>query len=227
MQQAVCSVPPLVIPALVQGANKTLIFCHGRGDTAYGWFDTFNKSSRLPNVKYILPTAANRPYSFHGGEPCTAWYDVHNNKGKRLEDNDTIESARQYLYSLIAEEQKLGTKPENILLGGFSQGGCLSLYATLSAPLKIGGCVAMSAYLPQKHLFPQICIENKETPIWLATGDRDDIITLETVKESVDVINKVNSELNFTIIRGLGHTVTNQVCLNIIYLVNFGVLGNG
>uniref|UniRef100_A0A0K0F5N9 palmitoyl-protein hydrolase n=1 Tax=Strongyloides venezuelensis TaxID=75913 RepID=A0A0K0F5N9_STRVS len=207
--RSVSSIPPLIIPAL-KNHTATVIFLHGRGDTAYGWVDSLKNELRLPHVKYILPTAVRRPYSFYGGEPMTAWYDVHNNNGKRMEDDASVEEGRQYIYQLIEEETKIGIPHSRIVLGGFSMGGCLSLYSTLSAPFKLGGAITMSCYLIQKHLFPSICTSNNETPIWLGTGDQDMVIDLPLVKESVDVINKCNNELTFQIYRGLDHSVTRQ-----------------
>uniref|UniRef100_A0A0N5A1Y7 palmitoyl-protein hydrolase n=1 Tax=Parastrongyloides trichosuri TaxID=131310 RepID=A0A0N5A1Y7_PARTI len=205
----ICSISPIVIPAISRH-TATVIFLHGRGDTAYGWVDSLKNELRLPHVKYVLPTAARRPYSFYGGEPMTAWYDVHNNNGKRMEDDASVEEARKYIYQLVEDERKAGIPYNRIVLGGFSMGGCLSLYATLSAPFKLAGAITMSCYLLQKHLFPGICSTNNETPIWLGTGDIDNVINLPLVLESVDVINKCNNELSFQIYKGLEHSVTNQ-----------------
>ncbi|CEF65367.1 Phospholipase/carboxylesterase/thioesterase domain-containing protein [Strongyloides ratti] len=207
--KAVTSIPPLIIPALTHH-TATVIFLHGRGDTAYGWIDSLKNEVRLPHVKYILPTAIRRPYSFYGGELMTAWYDVHNNSGKRMEDDVSVEEGRQYIYQLIEEERKIGIPYNRIVLGGFSMGGCLSLYTTLSAPFKLAGAITMSCYLLQKHLFPKICTHNNETPIWLGTGDHDKIIDISLVKESIDIINKCNNELIFQIYKGLDHSVTRQ-----------------
>ena len=50
--------------------------------------------------------------------------------------------------SLIAEEIKSGIPSSRILVGGFSQGGALSLYSSLHTDHKLAGVVALSCWAP-------------------------------------------------------------------------------
>ena len=51
------------------------------------------------------------------------------------------------IHSIIQEQLGLGVKPERIILGGFSQGGALALYASLTCPVKLGGSFLLSSWL--------------------------------------------------------------------------------
>ena len=51
------------------------------------------------------------------------------------------------VHSLVEEQVMLGVKPEKIILGGFSQGGALALYASLTCPVRIGGTFLLSAWM--------------------------------------------------------------------------------
>lgn len=45
-----------------------------------------------------------------------------------------IEAAVQYVHSLVDAEVAAGTPAERIIIGGFSQGGCLALAAAFKYP---------------------------------------------------------------------------------------------
>ena len=51
------------------------------------------------------------------------------------------------VHSIVEEQMKLAVKPERIILGGFSQGGALALYASLTCPVRIGGTFLLSAWM--------------------------------------------------------------------------------
>ena len=53
---------------------------------------------------------------------------------------------------LIAKEISDGIPAENIVIGGFSQGGAVALYTAFATDVKIGGVLALSTWLPlNKH----------------------------------------------------------------------------
>lgn len=52
------------------------------------------------------------------------------------------------LRQLIADEIKQGIPSERIVLGGFSQGGAMTLLTSLTSETKFGGLVVLSAWLP-------------------------------------------------------------------------------
>ena len=51
------------------------------------------------------------------------------------------------IHSMVEKQMMLGVKPENIVVGGFSQGGALALYASLTCLVRIGGTFILSAWL--------------------------------------------------------------------------------
>jgi hypothetical protein len=54
--------------------SATVILMHGLGDSADGLSDLGESWSRqLPHVKFILPTAENRPVTLNGGMKMNAW----------------------------------------------------------------------------------------------------------------------------------------------------------
>ena len=63
------------------------------------------------------------------------------------EDEAGITRSQAYVHSLIAKEIEKGIPSERIVLGGFSQGGAMSLMSGVTAPTRLGGIFGLSCYL--------------------------------------------------------------------------------
>lgn len=66
MAQTEHSAPLFVEPSKPHTASVILI--HGLGDSAYGWIDVAEQFSQsLPHVRFVLPTATEKPVTLNGG----------------------------------------------------------------------------------------------------------------------------------------------------------------
>uniref|UniRef100_A0A914CR88 palmitoyl-protein hydrolase n=1 Tax=Acrobeloides nanus TaxID=290746 RepID=A0A914CR88_9BILA len=206
---SVSTVPPLIIRPISKH-TATVIFLHGLGDTGFGWKDEMEGTLRFPHIKYVLPHAAMRPFSFYNGTKMTAWFDRYSMGWDCKEDNYGIEQARNYIYNLIDQEVNAGIPSHRILLGGFSMGGALALYSGLTCPRKLSGILALSCFIMQKDQFPMACTANRNTALFYGTGDRDDIVPLEMVQKSADFIQNFHEDTRLTVYKGLEHAVSFQ-----------------
>jgi lysophospholipase-1 len=57
---------------------------------------------------------------------------------------------------LIAKEVESGVKPERIFLGGFSQGGAMTLLVGLTKEYKLAGLSILSGWLPLRKKFKSV-----------------------------------------------------------------------
>ncbi len=77
------------------------------------------------------------------------------------------------------------------MLAGFSQGGAIALHTALRYPQKLGAVLALSTYLPLKStLATEAHPANAATPIFMAHGIFDDVISLEMCKISLNLLQK-------------------------------------
>lgn len=77
---------------------------------------------------------------------------------------------------MINNEIKSGVPADRIILGGFSQGGALALYAALTFPEKLAGVLGLSCWLPLFQTFPASKVCPDSVPILLLHGDSDPIV---------------------------------------------------
>lgn len=63
------------------------------------------------------------------------------------EDEPGIIKSQAYFHSIIAKEIEKGIPSERIVLGGFSQGGAMSILSGVTCPTRLGGIFGLSCYL--------------------------------------------------------------------------------
>ncbi|XP_048696631.1 acyl-protein thioesterase 1 isoform X2 [Caretta caretta] len=184
------------LPAIVPAARKAtaaVIFLHGLGDTGHGWAEAF-AGIRSPHVKYICPHA----------------FDIIGLSPDAQEDEAGIKQAAEHVKVLIDQEVKNGIPSNRIILGGFSQGGALSLYTALTTHQKLAGVIALSCWLPLRTSFSQGAISgiNKDIPILQCHGDCDPLVPLMfgslTFEKLKSLINPV--DITFKTYSGMMHS---------------------
>ena len=177
-------------------ADKALILIHGRGADAR---DILGLASQLNVSEYALlaPEATNNswyPYSFLA-EP---------------EQNEPwLSSALDLLKEIVDEVTKHGISTENIYLLGFSQGACLAVEFAARHAQKMGGIVALTGGLIGDKIYQENYTGDfNETPIFLSTGNPDPHVPVERVKESANILEKMNAQVHLKVYEGRPHTVS-------------------
>jgi predicted esterase len=208
--------PPLLFPP-AKKHTATVIFVHGLGDTGYGWADAvenWRRRSKLDEVKFILPHAPQIPITCNGGMRMPGWFDIFALGGRpddlrKNQDEKGIEVTRDYLRDLVKAEMDGGIPAERIVLGGFSQGGAMSLLTGLTSNVKLGGIVGLSSWLPLDHKLPDYLKEydlNRETPILMCHGDSDPVVPTAFGKSSSEALKEQGFKVTFTVYPGMAHS---------------------
>jgi len=122
------------------------------------------------------------------------------------EDEAGIKAAAKNVHAWIEEEIKNGIPSERILLGGFSMGGGLALYAGFTFDKPLAGIVALSAWLPLHKQLPGEHQANRKTPIFQGHGDEDNLVIPAFGKISAEHIKAFDSNHTLKIYPGMGHS---------------------
>jgi phospholipase/carboxylesterase len=132
-----------------------------------------------------------RPITLNGGMTMRGWYDVTGLEANRKEDLEGLQASSELVTALIHQEVARGIPANQILLGGFSQGGALSLYLGLRYPNRLAGIVALSAYLPATSRISVECSEvNQNTRVFMGHGVRDPMVSLQSADASRKLLEK-------------------------------------
>ena len=159
--------------------RASVIWLHGLGADGYDFAPVVDMLN-LAQVRFILPHAPSMAVTRNNGYVMPAWYDLFAPSESQQEDLVGITRSEDYLNSLIENEIKRGIASDKIVLAGFSQGGAIALHSATRYPKKLAGVLALSTYLPLKAtLAKQAHAANLATPIFMAHGRADDIISLD------------------------------------------------
>ena len=142
------SVLPHIILDTGNSPQHSIIWLHGLGADGEDFVPIAQEMNLPVAVRYIFPHAPKQPVTINGGAIMRAWYDIAATDVGRQQDEAGIRSAQSAIEKLIAQEKQRGIAAENIYLAGFSQGGVIALHTGLRHASRLGGVIALSAYLP-------------------------------------------------------------------------------
>ncbi|KAL8962342.1 MAG: hypothetical protein Q9193_001235 [Seirophora villosa] len=133
------------------------------------------------------------------------------NDPARQEDQPGIHKSRDYFHNLIKGEIEKGIPSSRIVLGGFSQGGSISIFAGLTSPSPLAGIFGLSSYLLLAESIPSLLTQeiraaNSPTPIFMGHGDVDPLVKPEWGAETEKVLKALGWKVDFNVYRGLDHS---------------------
>ncbi|KAK6537074.1 hypothetical protein TWF281_001275 [Arthrobotrys megalospora] len=210
---AVTTARAITVPAVESKLwDSTIIFSHGLGDSGAGWSflaETWRGRKLFPRTAFIFPHAPTIPITCNGYMRMPGWYDIVDfGNLTSKEDEAGLRSSARLLQGIITEQVDRGIPSKRIILGGFSQGGVMSLLTGLTSEISLGGIVALSSYLPMRDQVPSMITEaNRKTPIFMGHGKEDPVVQHAWGVMSRDLLLKQKCEVTWHEYDGLGHSV--------------------
>lgn len=115
------------------------------------------------------------------------------------QDEVGILKSQTYFHELIKKEMDSGIPSDRIVLGGFSQGGAMSIFSGLTCRHKLGGIFGLSCYLLihskiQSFIPPDNA--NLQTPIFMGHGDSDPLVKPEWATQTAQVLKDWGYKVN-------------------------------
>lgn len=167
--------------------THSVIWLHGLGADGHD-FAPIVPELRLPAslaIRFVFPHATIQPVTINGGMAMRSWYDILTPNLVKREDEAGIRASEQAIHALIARENARGVPSSRIVLAGFSQGCAMTLHTGIRFKEKLAGLMGLSGYLPLIDMAAQERHSaNAATPIFLAHGTHDPVVTLERAEAS-------------------------------------------
>ncbi|GJQ11144.1 hypothetical protein GpartN1_g2935.t1 [Galdieria partita] len=186
MSAAESSASVRVLPSKKE-QDSTLILLHGFGSSASDLIP-LAESVAPPSTKCILPEA---PLRHDAPFPVRAWFslDLTSHLWYRCSDKEGLESTLNRIFKLVADEIEKGISSNKIFIGGFSQGGAVTLNCMLRSPHQLGGFVAASSWLVGEEEYPaKLLSTHLETPLFMGHGENDSVVPFALGKHSAEII---------------------------------------
>jgi len=161
-------------------------------------------------MQFNCPTASTIPVTLNLGFQMPSWFDIRSLEVGGSEDEAGIKEAAKSVHGMINNEIRAGIPADRIILGGFSQGGALALYAALTYPEKLAGVIGLSCWLPLHGSFPAAKICPDTVPVLLCHGDSDPIVSYKFGQLSHSILKNLLKTTQLKTYRGLAHQSSPQ-----------------
>lgn len=195
--------PPrqLVVHEVSEEGNNVVVLLHGYGAQGNDLVP-LAESLVSPGLRFLLPEAPHPHPSLSG----RMWYEL------RRSDSDTLKQSREQLEALLFQLESEGVNPEQIILGGFSQGAMISLHlaqrraAEGRAPL--GGLILLSG----STLDSEWQNERDRAPVaanrvFVAHGRRDQVLPHGVSEQIAQHLSGLGVDVTEVYFDG-GHSIT-------------------
>ena len=163
---------------------------HGLGDTGSSWRGKFHVlSQNRPLLRYEHPTASSQPVTCTGGV-AVAWFDIQQLPVGTHEPEypKGVHASVAAIHRRIDELVGSGLPAQNIILGGFSQGGAISIQAGLTYPTQLAGIVSISGWCMQHKGLKTL--PQRNVPTFFSCGTADPVVDFSLSRRSGQVLSE-------------------------------------
>ena len=161
--------------------RASIIILHGLGADGTDFLSMADELEldAVGPVRYVFPRAPVRPVTINAGYAMRAWYDILGSELAQREDEAGLRASFRLVQQLIEREVARGVPSRRVVVAGFSQGCAVTLGAGLRHSQRLGGLAGLSGYVPlAATLAAERHDANRDTPVFLAHGRNDAMITL-------------------------------------------------
>jgi phospholipase/carboxylesterase len=190
-------------PAREKGSKRLMVMLHGLGDSieGYRWMP---EALKLPWLNILL---VNAPDKYYDG---FSWFDYPDNMGPG------ILRSRKLLFGLLDELRAQGFPAEQITLGGFSQGGLMTVDVGLRYPHRLAGLVDISGWVFEiENLLKELSLVAREQRLLISHGPFDPVIPFEPVREQANTLKAAKLRVDWQQFPK-GHTIYGEDEISVI-----------
>ena len=173
------------VPAPDRNSKRLMVMLHGLGDSIEG-YRWMQEALDLPWLNYLL---VNAPDTYNGGY---SWFDYPNNIGPG------VVRSRKLLFELLDGLGAKGYSPKDITLGGFSQGGLMTVDAGLRYPYRLAGLVDISGWVFEiEKLLTELSPVAREQRLLITHGPFDPLIPFDPVREQANTLRVAKLQVDW------------------------------
>jgi phospholipase/carboxylesterase len=179
----------------IGAASAVAILAHGRGGEPEDMADVVRRLG-CPRVRFILPRAANR-----------TWYPA-GFMAPAAQNEPFLSQALAQYEATVQGALAAGVPLSRLVVGGFSQGACLTGGLLWKRPAGYGGAIMFTGGLigpPGTNWPSQPSL--KDVPVLLTCGDRDDWVPLSRVEETATALTASGARVFKHIYPGRPHLI--------------------
>jgi phospholipase/carboxylesterase len=174
-----------LIAAEETGSSRLLVMLHGLGDSieGYRWLP---EAMNLPGLNYLL---INAPDDYFGGY---SWFDF---AGDVVPG---VRRSRKLLFELLDTTRAKGFPTSQTVIGGFSQGGLMSVEVGLRYPHRLAGVLCLSGRVCEpEELIQELSPVAARQRLLVTHGTLDPLIPFAEVRAQVNALRAAGLQIEW------------------------------
>jgi len=174
-----------LIAAEEKGSPRLMVMLHGLGDSieGYRWLP---EAMNLPGLNYLL---VNAPDDYFGGY---SWFDF---EGDMVPG---VRRSRKLLFELLDATRAKGFPTSQTVIGGFSQGGLMSVEVGLRYPYRLAGIVCLSGCVCEPvKLIQELSPVAARQRLLVTHGTLDPLIPFAEVRAQVNTLTTAGLQIEW------------------------------
>ncbi|XP_050442731.1 acyl-protein thioesterase 1-like [Adelges cooleyi] len=199
--------------------STTIVFFHGLGESGKMWTSTLAKL-RKPHTKIVCPSADKISMTMYKGFATKSWFDMTALKEMGENESSFLQAVDLVHVLLDKELSSSCISSKKVLIGGFSQGGALAVYAALTYHKPLAGILMLSSWIPLHIKFPNAATNNTDIPILQCHGTNDSVLDFQYGRRTSEVMKSFVTKHEFIIYQGLNHCTNKEELEDIKTFIN-------
>ena len=182
-----------------------IILLHGYGSNMA---DLAGLTPAISRTEYLY-VCPNAPTAFDLGMGQTgyAWANFYGDSYAQ----EALDSEARFMDFLDEVEERYRVRKDQLILGGFSQGGMMTYQIGLPRPEKFAGLFALSATVKEPDIIQPRLPERHDQPVFVAHGTSDMIATIQGGRESIDLLREWGYSPEYHEYEGMAHEIRQEV----------------
>jgi len=205
------------------GDGPVLVLLHGFGAPGTDLLPMAEELELPDSVRCVFPMA---PLVLEPGAPdglaARAWWMIdmvelqvamYTKQYEVLTEREPsgLAAARAQLEAfLLALQRELSVEPNELILGGFSQGAMLALDTALDSRLALGGLALLSGSVLRRSRWLELAPRRAGLPVFISHGMADAVLPFALAEESERLLKSAGLDVEFTPFSG-GHGIPGLV----------------
>ena len=183
-------------PIKVDEVTSLIILLHGWGSDAA---DMFGLAPILGQVKEGCAFyAPNAPYPCAASPHGREWFDIHQGEKGAIMAMDDLDELLESVFD------EFSLPASQIILGGFSQGGMMTLAA--GPAYELAGLISFSGALLTEERLAEATVSSP--PILLIHGDLDDVVPATALIDAQSHLEEKGYDVEVVLEKGIGHSIS-------------------
>ena len=183
-------------PIKADEVTSLIILLHGWGADAA---DMFGLAPILGQVKQGCAFyAPNAPYPCAASPHGREWFDIHQGEKGAIMAMDDLDELLESVFD------EFSLPASQIILGGFSQGGMMTLAA--GPAYELAGLISFSGALLTEQRLAEATVSSP--PILLIHGDLDDVVPATALIDAQSNLEEKGYDVEVVLEKGIGHSIS-------------------